>query len=43
VRRNLAVSSKFGGEGDASISVRWRRESDRPGGGATDRRRNRSR
>jgi translocation and assembly module TamB len=38
------VSSKFGGEGDASISVRWRRESDRPGGGAPlDRRRNRSR
>ena len=43
VRRNLAVSSKFGGEGDASLSIRWRRESDRPGGDRTDRRRSRSR
>lgn len=43
VRRNLAVSSKFGGEGDTSLSVRWRRESDRPGGERVDRRRNRSR
>lgn len=43
VRRNLAVSSKFGGEGDASLSVRWRREGERPGGGRRDRRRDRSR
>ena len=33
----------FGGEGDASLSIRWRRESDRPGGDRADRRRNRSR
>lgn len=31
VRRNLAVSSQFGGQGDASLSIRWRRESRRPG------------
>ena len=41
VRRNLTVSSKFGGQGDASLSIRWRRESDRPGGDRTDRRRSR--
>lgn len=39
VRRNVAVSSRFGGEGDANLSIRWRRESDRPGG---QRRRNRA-
>jgi len=32
VRRNVAVTSRFGGEGDASLSVRWRRESGRPDG-----------
>ena len=31
VRRNLAISSRFGGDNDATLSVRWRRESDRPG------------
>lgn len=31
VRRNLAVTSRFGGQGEASLSVRWRRESRRPG------------
>lgn len=41
VRRNLAVSSKFGGQGDASLSIRWRRQSRVPGATATDRRPNR--
>lgn len=40
VRRNLTVSSRFGGQGDASLSIRWRRES-RPPGSRTDRRPNR--
>lgn len=40
VRRNLTVSSKFGGQGDASLSIRWRRQSRQPGGGE-DRRPNR--
>ena len=40
VRRNLTVSSKFGGTGAASLSIRWRRESGRPGGDR-DRRPNR--
>jgi len=39
VRRNVTVSSSFGGQGQASLSVRWRRESGRPGG--EDRRPNR--
>ncbi|RZJ18873.1 MAG: hypothetical protein EON91_03700 [Brevundimonas sp.] len=43
VRRNLAVSSKFGGQGDTSLSIRWRRESERPGGGRANRDRNRAR
>lgn len=42
VRRNLAISSKFGGDNDATLSVRWRRESDRPGP-SRDRFRNRAR
>jgi len=42
VRRNLAVASKFGGEGDTSLSVRWRREGPRPGGERRDRRPNAS-
>jgi translocation and assembly module TamB len=41
VRRNLTVSSKFGGQGDASLSIRWRRQSRQPGGGSEDRRPNR--
>ena len=41
VRRNLTVSSKFGGQGDASLSIRWRRQSREPGAGREDRRPNR--
>lgn len=40
VRRNLTVSSRFGGQGDASLSIRWRRQS-RPPGSREDRRPNR--
>ncbi|WP_421731277.1 translocation/assembly module TamB domain-containing protein [Brevundimonas sp.] len=40
VRRNLAISSKFGGTGDATLSVRWRRQSRQPGA-REDRRPNR--
>lgn len=32
VRRNIAVASEFGGDGNAQLSIRWRRESRRPGG-----------
>ena len=41
VRRNLTVSSKFGGQGEASLSIRWRRQSRQPGAGRGDRRPNR--
>ena len=41
VRRNLTVSSKFGGQGEASLSIRWRRQSAQPGTGREDRRPNR--
>ena len=41
VRRNLAISSKFGGTGDATLSIRWRRQSRQPGTGREDRRPNR--
>jgi translocation and assembly module TamB len=41
VRRNLTVSSEFGGQGDASLSIRWRRQSRQPGTGREDRRPNR--
>lgn len=41
VRRNLTISSKFGGQGDASLSIRWRRQSRQPGGAREDRRPNR--
>lgn len=41
VRRNLTVSSKFGGQGEASLSIRWRRQSRQPDGGREDRRPNR--
>ncbi|MDP3406345.1 MAG: translocation/assembly module TamB domain-containing protein [Brevundimonas sp.] len=40
VRRNLAISSEFGGQGDATLSIRWRRQSRVPGTGAQDRRPN---
>ncbi|WP_240623291.1 translocation/assembly module TamB domain-containing protein [Brevundimonas lutea] len=40
VRRNIAVESQFGGDGEATLSIRWRRES-RPPGGRRDRRPNR--
>jgi translocation and assembly module TamB len=40
-RRNLAISSQFGGQGDTSLSIRWRRESREPGQRA-DRRPNRN-
>jgi translocation and assembly module TamB len=40
-RRNLALSSQFGGQGDTSLSIRWRRES-REAGDRRDRRPNRS-
>lgn len=39
-RRNIAVSSQFGGQGDTSLSIRWRRES-REAGERRDRRPNR--
>ena len=41
VRRNLAVSSTVGGQGEASLSIRWRRQSRQPGTGREDRRPNR--
>lgn len=41
VRRNLAISSKFGGQGDASLSIRWRRSSRPPGARDDDQRPNR--
>lgn len=41
VRRNLTISSEFGGEGGASLSIRWRRQSAQPGTGREDRRPNR--
>ncbi len=41
VRRNLAISSEFGGQGDATLSIRWRRQSRVPGTGARDSRPNR--
>lgn len=41
VRRNLTVSSKFGGQGEASLSIRWRRQSREPGADREDRRPNR--
>ncbi|MDP1911859.1 translocation/assembly module TamB domain-containing protein [Brevundimonas sp.] len=41
VRRNLTISSKFGGQGEASLSIRWRRQSRQPGAGREDRRPNR--
>lgn len=40
VRRNLAISSKFGGTGDATLSIRWRRASRPPGARTPDARPN---
>lgn len=40
VRRNLAISSKFGGTGDATLSIRWRRASRPPGARGPDNRPN---
>jgi translocation and assembly module TamB len=40
-RRNLAISSQVGGQGDTSLSIRWRRES-REAGARRDRRPNRN-
>lgn len=31
VRRNLTVSTKFGGTGEATLSIRWRRQTRQPG------------
>ncbi|AQR62507.1 hypothetical protein BZG35_13275 [Brevundimonas sp. LM2] len=36
VRRNLAISSEFGGQGNATLSIRWRRQSRVPGAAAGD-------
>lgn len=41
VRRNLTVSSSIGGQGDASLSIRWRRQARQPGTGRDDPRPNR--
>jgi len=41
VRRNLTISSKFGGQGDANLSIRWRRSSRPPGARDDDQRPNR--
>ncbi len=40
-RRNLAISSRFGGTGEASLSIRWRRQSRPPGARGPDNRPNR--
>lgn len=36
VRRNLAISSRFGGTGEANLAVRWRRASRPPGARAAE-------
>ncbi len=41
VRRNLTVSSRFDGQGDARLSIRWRRQSRPPGSRTDDTRPNR--
>lgn len=41
VRRNLSVSSRFNGNGDASLAIRWRRQSRPPGSRTDDTRPNR--
>ncbi|MFN4298003.1 MAG: translocation/assembly module TamB domain-containing protein [Brevundimonas sp.] len=42
VRRNIAVTSRFEGDGDARLAVRWRNQTRQPGTGRQDRRPNRS-
>lgn len=41
VRRNVTVSSRVGGTGDTTLSIRWRRQSRQPGADREDRRRER--
>ncbi|KQW79622.1 translocation/assembly module TamB domain-containing protein [Brevundimonas sp. Root1279] len=41
VRRNVTVSSRVGGTGDTTLSIRWRRQSRQPGVDREDRRPNR--
>lgn len=41
VRRNLTVSSRFSGNGDTRLSIRWRRQSRPPGSRSNDPRPNR--
>jgi len=36
VRRNLAITSEFSGQGNATLSIRWRRQSRVPGAAAGD-------
>lgn len=42
VRRNIAVTSRVEGDGDARLSVRWRNQTRQPGTGRRDRRPNTS-
>lgn len=42
VRRNIAVTSRFEGDGDARLAVRWRNQTRQPGTGRRDRRPNTS-
>jgi translocation and assembly module TamB len=41
VRRNIAVTSRVDGQGDANLSIRWRNQTRQPGTGRRDRRPNR--
>ncbi|MFN3816602.1 translocation/assembly module TamB domain-containing protein [Brevundimonas sp.] len=40
VRRNIAVTSRFEGDGDARLAIRWRNQTRQPGTGRRDRRPN---
>ncbi len=42
VRRNIAVTSRVGGDGDARLAIRWRNQTRQPGTGRRDRRPNRT-
>lgn len=42
VRRNIAVTSRVEGDGDARLSIRWRNQTRQPGTGRRDRRPNRT-
>ncbi|MEH6664819.1 MAG: translocation/assembly module TamB domain-containing protein [Brevundimonas sp.] len=42
VRRNIAVTSRVDGEGDARLAIRWRNQTRQPGTGRLDRRPNRT-